>query len=492
MSLKQKAIKGVKWTSISTISIVILQVLQLIVLGRIFDSTVFGLMGMVLVVIGFADMFVDMGISNAIIQSQQISKKELSSLYWLNILSGALIAILIWISAPLIVHLFREPRLSNLINLTALMFIITPIGQQYRALLQKELKFNLIAVVEVLSTFLGVVFSIILGYLGFGVMSLVLGQLIIVTFRTLLLLVNGRKYYRPQRHFKLSDTKPFLSFGLYQMGESTINYFNTKIDSIMLGRLLGPTALGYYTMANNIIILPSTKINPIITRVTFPIFSKIQNDSERLKEGFLQLLKLVSFINFPIFFGLFITAHLFIPVIFGEKWIESVRLLQILCGVGLLRSIGNPIGSLLMATGKVKISFQFNVIKLFTQIPGIIFAAYTWGLIGVAITYLILQIFYTGLSYFYLIRKVLGPCFYLYIKTFTFSLISSLIMLITIWISEKLLHSISNVYLLIIEIIIGIVVYIICTLKSKDKVIVKLRRMVVDKIPFLKANMFHT
>jgi O-antigen/teichoic acid export membrane protein len=486
MSLKQKAVQGVKWTTVSTATTVLLQILQLVVLGRLLDSSAFGLMGMVLVIVGFADLFMDMGISNAIIQRQDISKKELSSLYWLNVMAGVLIAAIIWCLSSVIADLFQEPKVSDLVKWVALIYFITPLGQQYRALLQKELRFNLISKAEMLSAVLGVGVSVVAAFDGKGVMSLIWGQLMIAIVKTVIFIGSGIKYHKPDLHFRFSETKRFLSFGIYQTGESVLNYFNSKVDSVVIGRTLGSVALGYYTMPFNIIIMPSTKINPILTRVLFPLFSKMQGDKERLKQNFFKLLTLVSLVNFPIFFGLFVTAPLFIPVIFGDKWMNSIHLLQLLCGVGLLRSVGNPIGSLLMATGQVNISFHFNALKMFTQIPGIIIGAYVGGLTGVAVAYLILQVFYTALSYRYMIYRAVGPSLSEYIQSFIPGAIASTIMGIVVWLIGRILTPLTDVYQLLAEIVIGAITYAVMMMFSQNEVAVELKEMVRKKLGFAK------
>ncbi|WP_338788141.1 MOP flippase family protein [Metabacillus sp. FJAT-53654] len=488
MSLKQKVMQGVKWTTFSTISIVILQLVQLIVLGRLLDSNAYGLMGMVLVIVGIADLFMDMGISNATIQSEKVSKNELSSLYWLNIFCGLFIAVLIWLLIPFFATFFKEDQLNELLIWVVLIFVITPFGQQYKALLQRELKFNLLSKIEIVSTLIGVLVSLLAAYLNYGVMSLIWGLLVIVCIRTILLNIIGLRYYRPNFYFNFKDTKRFLNFGIYQAGESSINYLNSKIDSIIIGRFIGSTALGYYTMAFNIIILPSTKINPIITRVIFPVFSRIQNDTQKLKDNFFKLLTLVSLINFPIFFGLFITAPLLIPTVFGDQWIPSVELVQLLCGVGLLRSIGNPIGSLMMATGNVKLSFKFNAFKMVTQIPGIIIGAYFLGVLGVAYIYLILQVFYTVFSYKYLISKTLGPSLKVYIKTFIPAFIGSVLMVGAVWLFGNILPDIPAVYNLIIQVVIGGLVYVLIVFNFNNSVINELKRLLLRKLRSKNIN----
>ncbi|SUG32560.1 Lipopolysaccharide biosynthesis protein WzxC [Salmonella enterica subsp. arizonae] len=122
---------------------------------------------------------------------------------------------------------------------------------------------------------------------------------------------------------------------------------------------------GDITSRNNVAVVPPMKLNPIITRVLFPAFAKIQDDTEKLRVNFYKLLSVVGIINFPALLGLMIVANNFVPLVFGEKWNSIIPILQLLCVVGLLRSVGNPIGSLLMAKARVDISFKFNVLKRF-------------------------------------------------------------------------------------------------------------------------------
>lgn len=134
---------------------------------------------------------------------------------------------------------------------------------------------------------------------------------------------------------------------------------------------MGAQALGFYTLAWNLIIQPLQKLNPIITRVAFPVFAKLQDDNARLKRGYMSTLNILSAMNFPYFFGLAVVAPLLVPVVFGMQWLPSILLMQILCVVGLLRSTGNPIGSLLLAKGRADWGFKWNLAFRYQQsMPG--------------------------------------------------------------------------------------------------------------------------
>lgn len=439
---------------------VLLQFLSLAVLSRVLSPADFGLMGMIMVVIGFAQTFADMGISNAIIQRRDATRDQLSSIYWLNILTGTMIAGIVCLCAPLIVRLYREPRLENMLYWTSVTFLITPFGQQFQVLLQKHLKFDRLAKIEIVTTTLGSMVSIAAAFWGLGVYALVCGQLTGCLAKTILLLTVGWRDWRPGFHFSRLDVKGYISFGLYQMGERTINYFNSNLDYLLIGSMLGAKALGYYTLAYNLIIRPSLTINPVITKVAFPIFSEIQKDAERIKKGYLKVLQLLSLVNFPLMAGLAATAPLAVPIVFGEQWTPSVPLVQILTVVGLLRSTGNPIGSLLLAKGRADLGFAWNLGLVATQIPGLYLGAKVGGAIGVAIAFAFLMAVYSIFNYLILIRSLLGPCLRHYVGSMWPSLWMSIVMLCAVVFVGISLQNTSGHLTLAMQILSGIATYL--------------------------------
>lgn len=379
MNLKSKTISGVKWTTFSSVILALLQILQLVILARLLDPSVFGLMAITSVVIGFAQAFLDMGISNAIIHKQEVSHTQLSTLYWLNILSGVVLFIIVSLCAPLVALFYQEAELTNIIILVAMTFLIQPFGQQFVVLWQKELRFNDIAKVDVITKLLSLLVSVIFAYYNYGVYALVYGVLAGTLLQTLVFVYKGFREYTISFVFQLSDVREFLNFGLYQMAEKTLNYFNSQIDTLLIGKLLGVETLGVYNIAKQIIMKPIQIINPIVSKVSFPVMAKIQHDTNKLKEIYLKTINLLSSTNFPIYLFMLMTAPQLVALIFGEKWIDAVIIVQILSIYGACRSTMNPIGSLLLAKGRADWGFYWNL-GLFFYIPIVIYVASQWGI----------------------------------------------------------------------------------------------------------------
>lgn len=413
MSLKQKAISGIRWNTISTIVSNILQLLQLSILTRLLDPSVFGLKALILVVIGFSQAFLDMGISNAIIHNQSITHRQLSTLYWVNVIAGFSVFMVVSAVSPLISFFYNKPQLTQLIILTSLTFLIQSFGQQFMVLWQKEMRYKEIAMIDISSKFVSLIISIVFAYLGHGVYSLVYGIIISSIIQTILYLLLGLREHKPSFVFNLNEVKHFLSFGAYQMGERTVNYFNYQIDTLLIGKLIGMEALGIYDIAKQLVLKPSFVINPIVSKVTFPLMSKVQNETTLLKNIYLKTINYLASINFPIFIFLIIFSNEIVSIMFGEKWIGAVPVLRILSLWGAIRSTGNPVGSLMLAKGRAKLGFYWNL-ALFLLVPLCIYFGSYWGVFGICWVLVFVQLIFVIPNWYFLVKPLCSARFFEY------------------------------------------------------------------------------
>jgi len=363
--LHKKATSGFKWTGISSMATTALQIIQLLVLAHLLSPEDFGLMAMIMVIIGFMQSYSDLGISNAIIHYQKISRDQFSSLYWLNLFAGISIFFILIACTPVIVILYNEPQMAELTLWAASIFLIIPWGQQFQVLLQKELMFKQLSAIEICGSLGGAVTAIVAAFLGKGVFSLIYGQLINASIRTTLFILIAQNEWRPRLHFQRSDLRGFLGFGLYQMGERGINYFGRNLDKLIIGIFLGSHALGLYSVAYQLMVKPYQLFNPIITRISTPLFSKIQADNQRLRSVFLDMVRVTSLAMFPVYVGMIVLANPLFQVFFDEKWLPAIDVFKILALLGFFYSIGNLLGSLLIGKGRPDIGFKFNVAVFF-------------------------------------------------------------------------------------------------------------------------------
>ncbi len=416
MSLKAKASSSVRWTALHTGSVTIIQFTKLAILGRLLSPSAFGLMAMLMVVIEIARVFSQMGLSEAIISKQDTSSDQLSSLYWINIAAGFILYSLLVLFSPAIACFFGEPQLEGMLPVVALIFIISAFGIQFEALIRKHLFFDLFAKINIFSAVMSLVIAVSLAWQGFGVWSLIFGQLGLNISKTLaLFFVAFRKAWLPGLRFQFKEIKDHFYFGLNRVGAMVANQVNSRIDQLTIGSLLGADSLGFYNIAFRIALQPIQRINPILTRVAFPVFSQVQDENARLRRGYVQMIHLLMSINVPLLIGLSAIAPIAVPLLMGEKWIPSVPVVQVLAFYALLRSLGNAGGSLIMAKGKASWTLYWNLALLVLIPASVILAVLVKkSVVTVGIVLVCLQIGLVFIHYFVFLRRLVGPFFFSY------------------------------------------------------------------------------
>jgi len=343
--------------------VTVLQFAQLAILARFLDPADFGLMAIMMVVIGFSQAFQDMGISQAIIQRQDITHTQLSSLYWLNIASGIILCFIVLAISPLVASFYDEPRITELMMVLSSVFILVAVGNQYRVLCQKNLDFRIMETINVIAATAALAVAIFFAMQGFGVRTLVYAMLTQAGLSSVLFLWVGlRRYHKPSFVYRHSELRGFYSFGLYQMGERSINYISANADKMLIGKLVGLNATGFYNLAWQLVIFPLSKINPIVNKVAFPVYSKVQGDFAALNRYYTFNVKALALVTMPLLAFLFFFSTEIVRIVFGEGWGATAELLPALALVGILKALGNPGGAIILALGRADVGFWWNVV----------------------------------------------------------------------------------------------------------------------------------
>lgn len=395
MSLVKKSILGLKWTSIAMLTITLSQFVQIVLYARFLTPEQFGLVAIIMVFYGLIQAFMDMGLGSAIIHKQNISHTQLSTLYWLNILFGLIAATTLYLSSNLLSSWFNTNELITPLKILSVVFIFSSIGSQFKVLYQKKMMFSPISKIDCA----GSIFSLLIAFLaitnGFGIYSAVFAMLANVGLTGILYLFKGLKYHhKPKFLLRINDVRQFLYFGMFQIGERSVNYLSAHVDKLIIGRLIGINAVGFYNIAWQLVIFPLTKINPIINNVAFPVYAKLQDNSQALSEYYAYSVRLISLVTVPSLSFLCFFAEEIVFLLFGQGWTESAKVIQVLSIVGILKSFANPGGPLLLALGYANVGFWWNLVKFFyTTLAlyislNLVPALYTvpWTLLGLSLT----------------------------------------------------------------------------------------------------------
>jgi lipopolysaccharide exporter len=358
----------------------------------------------------FLQIFADAGISNAIIHHQEISEEQLSSLYWLNVSASFSLALLLALLAPIISQWYGQPELQKILLITGSTLTVGAIGQQIRVLAQKNLRFEALAKIELSAALIGAVVAVIAAVQGWGVYSIVTGNFITTAVGCLAVWLRLAGGWRPQSRLNLHEIRHFLSFGAYMIGNNVANTVNLQMDVVLGGKMLGLQAIGLYSMPRDLNLRIAGAINPIITNVGLPIMAKAHEDQILLRRVYFQTMRMTASVNFPIYACLAIFAPEVVHILLGPKWQQAILLLRIFSVWGLVRSTGNPIGSLLMACGRADLSFRWNITWLFLTLPAILAGSY-FGATGLAIAITSLAIIGYWPNWYFLVRPLCGSGF---------------------------------------------------------------------------------
>jgi O-antigen/teichoic acid export membrane protein len=385
-NLRQRTLVGLGWSGASRALGQILQLAVAVVLARLLSPKDYGLLGMVVVFTGFANSLADMGLGASIIQKSDLSDRHLNSVFWINVLTGILLTTLFVLGAPLVASFYKEPQLQLLTALIALSFFLGSLNVVHGALLDKALNFRAKFWIETISALVAGIVGLILAFAGAGVWSL-LGQLLTSTAVRGVVLWSLSPW-RPAMSFDLSAVKELMRFGGNLVGFGTVIYWSMNIDKLVIGRWIGSSALGVYSLADRLMRLPLANVTDISTAVMFPALSVIQGEVEAVRRAYLRGTRMIALLTFPMMIGLSVLAHPAILVIYGSKWREAIVILQLLCFAGMAQSVYNTATWIFLSQGRTDILFRLAIYATAVRAAGV-FIGVHWGLVGVAWAYVL-------------------------------------------------------------------------------------------------------
>ncbi len=397
MSLGQSAASGVKWSSVSQIGRQAVQFVTIAILARLLTPADFGLLGMAGVVIGFLELFKDMGTSAAVIQRKDSSDLLLYSIFWVNVIFGLFIVVLLFVVAPVAARFYREPRIAPLIQVLSIAFLISSVSTLQQAIWEREMAFQKLAKVEISAVVTGSIVGIISALLGIGVWSLVFQSLTVVTVTSALLWAFSD--FRPKMSFCWPEVRALSNYSLNLTGFNVLNYIARNADYLLIGRFLGAQNLGYYSLAYRIMLFPLQNVSGVIRRVMFPVYSQFQDDDARFRLAYLKVVGAIAIVTFPMMLGLMVLTEPFVLAVFGSQWAPVSLLLIIFAPLGMSQSISTTAGTIYQAKGRTDWLFRWGIVAGVLVIVAFAIGL-QWGIIGIAVAYALweLVLFYPAFA----------------------------------------------------------------------------------------------
>lgn len=357
-----------------------------IALARLLSPVEFGLIGMIMLVVGFADTILNFGLGPALIQNKNANQTDYSSIFWINIGIGVSLTIVVSSSAPLIAQFFNEKILLQLTLLLSLKYLITSLGVINKTLLLKRQEIKKLTIIEFLSVLISGITAVVLAWQGYGVWSLA-WQVLVKAFIFVGLSWFATKW-KPSLIYSKDSVKSIMSFSLNLFGNQTMNYWTNNIDKLLIGKIVGDYYLGIYKNAYTLVFGLLSGLNGTLFNVLFPSYSLISDNLDKIKHSFLNAISSMFYIISPMMVLLLIFAKPLVLISFGEEWIEMVYLFQCFATVGVFLSLTAINGNVFLALGRSDTVFKANVLGKIFVVIGIVIGVYADGISGVAFSFL--------------------------------------------------------------------------------------------------------
>ncbi|MBV8865458.1 MAG: MOP flippase family protein [Acidobacteriaceae bacterium] len=383
-NLTKRAVAGTAWSSLSTAGKQVLSIASVATVARLLGPRAYGVMAMANILIVFILNFGDLGTGSSIIQRRTITKAFISSIFWVNLAFGFLMAVLVSAASPLMAKFFRTPELIPILCVLGFSFWVASAGITHSSFLYREMRFRALAAADVSAALIAYLVALTFAYKGFGVWSLVFANLANSAVTVTGYWIGAR--WCPAWEFAIKEVKSVARYSLNLSGFGIVNYFSRNADNITVGKVLGQAALGDYGMAYNLMLTPIQNISAVVAQATFPAFARIQGEDERFRLAYTRSSMLIGLISFPVLAGMGVVADPMIRTILGAKWLGAIRVFQILAPVGLAQSVYTTIGQIYMAKGRTDRLLRWGIVQTLVLVASFLIGIH-WGVLGVATAY---------------------------------------------------------------------------------------------------------
>ena len=404
--LYRKARLGGMLISASNVLKVFLTLIRTIVVARFLTPDELGLMGILLFSLAVLESLSQTGFAAALIHQKKEVETYLDTAWVVSLIRGIILYAVVFFSSSLMADFFNAPRATLLLKVVGIAFLFESLKNIGVVIFRKELEFRKEFLFQQIEVFVDTFLTIGLAVILQNVWALVFGYL---GGKGIKCLVSYFMHpYRPRISFDGKKAVELFHFGKHLLSSSIIVLLITQGDDAVAGKLLGVTALGFYVMAYKLSNIPATGITHVFAQVAFPTYSKLRDDSQHLRNAYLKALKYIAFVSIPASGGLMVLAPEVVKIFLGERWMEMVPAMRILCVFGLIRALSGTTGPLFQGVGRPDIITRLNLGKLLIIAVLIVPLTRRYGIVGTSVAVTIPMIIEQGFSWHICARIIQG------------------------------------------------------------------------------------
>ncbi len=402
-NIKQETLSGLKWNIIQKYSIQIIQFLLNIVMARLLTPTDYGTVGMIVIFFAIAQVFINGGMGEALIQKKNATNKDCSTVFWFNLLVSIFCAVVICFTSPLVAKFFNSSVLTDVMRVMSINMVIGAFGAVQTSRLTKNVDFKGIAKITLFASIASGVLGVLLAYMGLGVWALVYQQLLSTLLSTVTLCIYSK--WIPKNGFSKDSFHQLFGFGSKLLVSGLLNTIYVNLAPLAIGKFYSPAQLGNYNNGNKIASLPVSNIQGVLETVSFPVMAKIQDEKERLVHYYRKSIAMSSLLIFFLCVLIAAIAKPLIILMLSEKWANCVIYCQISAFAVMFTHVSSLNLSLLKVTGRSDLFLRLEIIKKAISVT-ILFIAIPFGVVAICFSSVIytqiaiyINTFYTGKLY---------------------------------------------------------------------------------------------
>lgn len=381
-SLKQKTARGMAWNFAEKIIIYGMQFVVSLFIARILNPSDYGLIGMLAIFLAISNLFIDSGFSRSLIQKKDRTEVDYSTVFYFNLLISSAFYLLLFFGAPLIADFYNEPQLVLITRVLSLTFVIQSFTIVQFTKMAVQMDFKTRAIIQTIAVLISSVTGLLLAIYGFGVWALV-GQNLAKTTATLLLLVIIKRW-KPLLVFSKESFRTLFAYGSKLLLADICYVIVGNLYNILIGKFFAKSELGYYAKGNVLTNVMYQSTTDVLQNVTFPVMSDLQNDDERLRHVYRQLVKFSFFVIFPVMVGFALLSAPFVHLCLGAKWLPAVPIIQAICMSRLFAPVSALSSNFLKAKGFSGLILRLTLIKMPIYL-GLLFLFLPYGVVAVAV-----------------------------------------------------------------------------------------------------------